>query len=206
MASLPARARSRQGCRRYSLLALLLIALPAHAAEPLTLTLQGAAQVAFTPGDDAGALVITAIRNAKKQVLVQAYSFTHRDIGQALIDAKRRGVDVRVIVDLTQTENGKTSLIGWLTEQGVPMWVDAEHPAAHNKVMVIDAGAKTAAVVTGSFNFSHAADFRNAENVLVLRDNPNLAEAYAANWRRHFTHARPVRPGMFPVLNPSPRP
>ena len=182
------------------------LSLPARAAEPLSLTLQGTAQVAFTPGDDAGALVAGVIRAARRQVLVQAYSFTHRDIGQALIDARRRGVDVRVIVDLAQTEHGKTSLIGWLVEQGVPVWVDEEHPAAHNKVMVLDVGARGAAVITGSFNFSHAADFRNAENVLVLRDNPNLAEAYAANWRRHFTHARPVRPGVFPVLNPSPQP
>jgi phosphatidylserine/phosphatidylglycerophosphate/cardiolipin synthase-like enzyme len=160
--------------------------------------------VAFTPGDDVGALVVGTLRAARRQVLVQAFSFTHRDIGQALLDAKRRGVDVRVIVDLEQTEKGRTSLVGWLVQEGLPLWVDAEHPAAHNKVMVIDAGTKQAAVITGSFNFSHAADFRNAENLLILRDNPNLAEAYAANWRRHFTHAQPVRPGVFPVLSPKP--
>lgn len=202
-ASLPASSKSRPGCRCYVLLALLLVPFAAPA-EPLTLTLQGTAQVAFTPGDDVGQVVTGAIRAAKRQVLVQAYSFTHRDIGQALIDARRRGVDVRVIVDLEQTEKGKTSLIGWLVQEGLPVWVDAEHPAAHNKVMVIDAGTNQAAVITGSFNFSHAADFRNAENLLLLRDNPHLAEAYAANWRRHFTHAQPVRPGIFPVLAPKP--
>jgi phosphatidylserine/phosphatidylglycerophosphate/cardiolipin synthase-like enzyme len=47
-------------------------------------------------------------------------------------------------------------------------------------------------VITGSFNFTHAAQFRNAENLLILRGHGTLAEAYAANWRRHKIHALPL--------------
>jgi phosphatidylserine/phosphatidylglycerophosphate/cardiolipin synthase-like enzyme len=54
----------------------------------------------------------------------------------------------------------------------VPVWIDAEHAAAHNKVMVIDNGTADAAVITGSFNFTQAAQHRNAENLLILRGNP----------------------------------
>ncbi|PIV88568.1 MAG: endonuclease [Hydrogenophilales bacterium CG17_big_fil_post_rev_8_21_14_2_50_63_12] len=166
-----------------------------HASEPLQLTARGTAQVAFTPGDDAASLVLEALRRAKRQVLVQAYSLTHKDIAEALVDARRRGLDVQVIADPEQHARGATSLVAWLAEQGVPVWFDGEHAAAHNKVMVIDTGTASAAVLTGSFNFTHAAQYRNAENLLLLKGNPELAAAYAANWRRHRIHSLPYRAG-----------
>lgn len=172
------------------LAALILLGGPAtQAAEPLTLTARGEVQVAFTPGDDAGVLVVNAIRQARRQILVQTYSFTHRDIAEALVAAKQRGVEVSVIADRQQAETLRTSLVGWLVQQGVPVWIDADHAAAHNKVLVLDAGTPQAVLITGSFNFTHAAQYRNAENLLVLKGNPLLAEAYAANWRRHLTHS-----------------
>jgi phosphatidylserine/phosphatidylglycerophosphate/cardiolipin synthase-like enzyme len=174
------------------LIVLALASLVAGAGEPLRLDARGSVQVAFTPGDDAGALVVETVRKARKQILVQAYSFTHKAIAQALVEAKRRGVDVQVIADRQQMESVATSLVVWLAEQGVPVWIDADHAAAHNKVMVIDNGTADAAVITGSFNFTHAAQFRNAENLLLLRGHASLAEAYAANWRRHKIHSLPL--------------
>ncbi|NWG87504.1 MAG: phospholipase D family protein [Hydrogenophilaceae bacterium] len=171
------------------LLAGLGLAAPALASEPLTLTAQGQVQVAFTPGDDAGALIVDAIAKAKRQILVQTFSFTHEAIADALVAAKRRGVDVQVLADPDQAEKVATSRIDQLAKGGVPVYLDGQHAAAHNKVMVIDAGLATATVITGSFNFTHAAQYRNAENVLLLRGNPLLADAYAANWRRHRTHS-----------------
>ena len=176
------------------LLAGLLLAAPARAEDALSLTARGSAQVAFTPGDDASGLILDSLRKARRQVLVQAYGFTHKDIAQALVEARRRGVEVQVIADRQQTETLATSLVGWLVAQGVPVWIDAEHAAAHNKVMVIDNGLPEVALITGSFNFTHAAQHRNAENLLVLRGNAALAEAYAANWRRHKIHALPLHP------------
>lgn len=172
----------------------MLLTQPVLASPPLELASRGSAQVAFTPGDDAGELVVETLRRAKKQVLVQTYSFTHKDIAQGLVEAKRRGLDVQVIADRQQMETIATSLVVWLAEQGVPVWIDAEHAAAHNKLMVIDNGTPDAVVITGSFNFTQAAQHRNAENLLLLRGNPTLAEAYAANWRRHKIHSLPLRP------------
>lgn len=175
--------------------ALLVLALgaEAQASEPLTLSAQGQVQVAFTPGDEAGDLVVDAIAKAKRQILVQAYSFTHKDIAAALVAARRHGVDVQVIADPEQAEKTATSLIETIARDGVPVYMDSQHAAAHNKVMVIDAGTPGASVITGSFNFTHAGQYRNAENLLVLRGNPLLADAYAANWRRHRIHSLPFR-------------
>jgi len=178
-----------------ALIALTLACLPLslRADEPLTLTARGTVQVAFTPGDDAAGLITATIAKARRQILVQAYSFTHQEIADALVAARNRGVEVHVIADRYQSETGKTSKIGWLIEQGVPVWIDAEHAAAHNKVMILDAGTAQATLITGSFNFTKAGQHRNAENVLIFSGNPSLTDAYAANWRRHRIHSQPVR-------------
>jgi phosphatidylserine/phosphatidylglycerophosphate/cardiolipin synthase-like enzyme len=77
---------------------------------------------------------------------------------------------------------------------GIPVYLDREHSAAHNKVMVIDEGDPAAIVITGSYNFTFAAQNRNAENLLLLRHAPRTARAYADNWRRHSVHSRFYRP------------
>jgi len=146
------------------------------------------AQIAFTPGDD---VVVQALQASRHQVLVQAFSFTHRDIARALIQARARGVDVQVIADAEQTELIENSVIPELAAAGIPVFLDAEHVAAHNKVMVIDEGQPFSAVITGSFNFTFGAQFRNAENLLLLHGGPRIAHAYADNWRRHRAHSRP---------------
>jgi phosphatidylserine/phosphatidylglycerophosphate/cardiolipin synthase-like enzyme len=149
------------------------------------------AQIAFTPGDDAARIIVEALHSARRQILVQAFSFTHRDIARALIEARGRGVDVQVIADAEQTELIENSVIPELAAAGVPVFLDEEHAAAHNKVMVIDEGHPSAAVITGSYNFTFAAQFRNAENLVLLRGGPHIAHAYADNWRRHRAHSRP---------------
>lgn len=157
------------------------------------LPLGGRAEALFTPGDAIGARVIATLADARQQILVQAYSFTHRAIADALVAARQRGLDVRVIADPEQHARIATSLVADLAERGVPVYLDGQHGAAHDKVMVIDAGSPAATVITGSYNFSHAAEYRNAENLLILRAVPGLAELYADNWHRHQRHAQPLR-------------
>jgi phosphatidylserine/phosphatidylglycerophosphate/cardiolipin synthase-like enzyme len=159
----------------------------------LQLNARGTLQVAFTPGDDIAGLIVDSVRKARRQVLVQIYSFTTRTSRKRWLMPNGAGIDVQVIADQRQMETIATSRVVWLAEQGVPVWIDSEHAAAHNKVMIIDNGMPEAAVITGSFNFTHAGQHRNAENVLILRGNPNLAETYAANWRRHKIHSLPLR-------------
>lgn len=154
----------------------------------------GTIQVAFTPGDDASKLIADAIDGAQREVLVQAFSFTHRKIADALVAARDRGVDVKVIADQDQADRIPTSVIPRMAKANVPVFTDSEHTSAHNKVMIIDAASSNVALVTGSFNFTHAAQYKNAENVLVIRGNRPLAEIYVKNWHLHYRHSRPYRP------------
>jgi phosphatidylserine/phosphatidylglycerophosphate/cardiolipin synthase-like enzyme len=68
----------------------------------------------------------------------------------------------------------------------VPVLIDARHAISHNKVMVIDGET----VLTGSFNFTKAAQEKNAENLLIIND-PTLAAQYTQNWEAHRQHSQP---------------
>lgn len=162
---------------------------PAPPVAPFAAT--GTIQYAFSPDDHADSMIIAAINAAQSRVLMLAYSLTHRRITDALIHAKRRGLDVAVIVDQGQA-HAHPAMTRELARGGVPLLFDAHHSAAHNKVIILDPGYADCAVVTGSFNFTYAAQRRNAENVLVLRGNPPLCDAYFNNWRRHQSHSRPL--------------
>ena len=188
------------GCQmcRYCLLAFLLWAQAASAydfsliRQPAEIKAAGTVQVAFTPGDEGTALIVQAIEGARKQVLVQAYSFTSRSIAQALIEARRRGLDVQLMADPRQAHSSDYGMVAYVAAAGVPSFFDEEHDSAHNKVMVIDAETSNPVVITGSFNFSHAAQHKNSENLLLFRGNPQLTAAYLRNWRKHREHAVPV--------------
>lgn len=153
----------------------------------------GTIQVAFTPGSKATWLIVDAIQKARRQVLVQAYSFTSRDIAVAVIAARQRGLDVQLLADPRQAKNTEHSMVDEIAAAGVPTFFDNEHDSAHNKVMLIDSGGANAVVITGSFNFTQAAQHRNAENLLLIRGNPPLSAAYLENWREHRAHAEPYR-------------
>jgi len=140
-------------------------------------------EVYFSPEGGATQAVVRELGRAKERVRVQAYSFTSPPIASALVEASRRGVSVEVILDKSQRSEKYTSA-DFLARAKVPTFIDTAHAIAHNKVIVIDRET----VITGSFNFTRAAESRNAENLLILR-SPELAKRYAANWEAHRAHA-----------------
>jgi phosphatidylserine/phosphatidylglycerophosphate/cardiolipin synthase-like enzyme len=140
-------------------------------------------EVYFSPKGGATEAAVAALDRATNSVLVQAYSFTSAPIAQALVEAHRRGVKVTVILDGSQRTE-KYSEADFLAHSGIPTLIDAEHAIAHNKVMIIDGYL----VLTGSFNFTRAAEEHNAENLLLIND-PALAARYTANWQAHEAHS-----------------
>ncbi|HEY2862902.1 MAG TPA: phospholipase D family protein [Casimicrobiaceae bacterium] len=151
----------------------------------------GKIETAFTPGDRIDNLIIAAIGAAKHEVLVNAYSFTQRRIAGALIAARRRGVTVQVIADSQQAATLPQNVLAELVKGGVEVWLDANYQAAHNKVVIVDADTARATTITGSYNFTVAAQWHNAENVVILRDNQDVARAYRDNWLRLKARAAP---------------
>lgn len=164
-----------------------------YAFTPLCLGAEPA--VYFSPAGGCTESVVGAIHRAGKEIRVQAYSFTSAPIAAALVDAHRRGVDVRVILDRRQAA-GVGCRGQELAAAGILVATDGKHPIAHNKLILIDGRW----VITGSFNFSAQAE-RNAENLLVL-DDAGLALRYLEQWRLHAAHSQPLAtppPGEVPV-------
>ena len=139
--------------------------------------------VYFSPHGGCTEAVVRALDAAKDSVLVQAYSFTSAPIAKALVDAHKRGVKVQAILDKSQRTE-KYSSATFLKNAGIPTYIDDKHAIAHNKVMVTDGGT----VITGSFNFTKAAEENNAENLLIIHDR-ELARKYTQNWQEHLAHS-----------------
>lgn len=162
---------------RIAVLAVLLPLL-CHATEPV--------EVFFSPDGGCTDAIVKNIGEAQKSVLVQAYFFTSTPIAKALVEAKKRGLDVRVILDKSQI-TGNYSSADFLVHGGVPVWIDSQHAVAHNKVIILD----DSTVLTGSFNYTSGAEKNNAENLVVLHANKPLADKYTANWNAHLGHSDP---------------
>jgi len=140
-------------------------------------------EVYFSPNDGATEAIVREIDRARSEILVQAYSFTSAPIAKALLKAHRRGVKVQAILDKSQ-KTQKYSSASFLTNSGIPTYIDDKHAIAHNKIILID----RAVVITGSFNFTKAAEEKNAENLLIIRSK-ELAKPYLENWQRHREHS-----------------
>ncbi len=140
-------------------------------------------QVYFSPRGGCTEAVEDAISEAKSEILVQAYSFTSAPIAKALVDAHKRGVRVQIILDRSQRKE-RYSSADFTAHAGIPTYIDAAHSIAHNKIMIIDKSV----VITGSFNFTKAAESNNAENLLVIRSR-ELAKVYGENWSEHKGHS-----------------
>jgi phosphatidylserine/phosphatidylglycerophosphate/cardiolipin synthase-like enzyme len=168
------------------LLTVLLVGVPVHATD---ITLNNTpAQVFFSPSGGATEAVVKEIDNAKSQILVQAYSFTSVPIAKALVDAHKRSIKVEAILDKSQRREKYTSAT-FLANMRVPTYIDDKHAIAHNKIMIID----KATVITGSFNFTKAAEEKNAENLLIIKSK-ELASIYIDNFLKHKQHSEPYLP------------
>jgi phosphatidylserine/phosphatidylglycerophosphate/cardiolipin synthase-like enzyme len=159
------------------LLALLLALLPA--APVGAPAARAGVEAAFSPEGGALGLTLSIINKAEKSILVAAFSFTSTPVAKALTNAARRGVKVRVVADKEANSKGYTA-VAFLAGRGVPVRLNGAYNHMHHKFMVTDGKH----VQTGSFNYTRAAAEKNAENVLVVRDDPALAAKYAAEWER----------------------
>lgn len=139
----------------------------------------------FSPNGGATTAIVEQISKAKSEVLVQAYSFTSAPILNELVRAHQRGVKVVVVADKSNDKE-KATPIDNVVSQGIETLIDTQHAIAHNKIIIID----TKIVITGSFNFSKAAEEKNAENLLIL-ENKQLASAYKENFLQHKAHSTP---------------
>jgi len=141
-------------------------------------------EIYFSPRGGCTEAIIKELDKAKTSIFVQAYSFTSAPIAKGLLNARKRGVKIGVILDKSQRRK-QYSAADFVANSGILTKIDSQHAIAHNKVIIIDREI----VITGSFNFTKAAEESNAENLLVIHDT-KLADRYAKNWEDHAQHSK----------------
>lgn len=145
--------------------------------------------IGFSPNGESLNIILQQINGAQQSIFIAAYSFTSKPISQALSEAHKRGVEVMLIAD-AKSNSGKFSAVPYLVSQSIPVRKNHHYSIFHHKFMVIDGRH----LQTGSFNFSAAAATKNAENVIVLLDVPEICGIYMQEWQRLWNESDDVLP------------
>lgn len=148
----------------------------------------GTIEIAFAPLPQRSAerLVKKIIDSAKLNVIMAAYQMTSKPIADSMCAAAQRGVAVTAVLDQKSNPHGLgNSKRDYLSECGVYVRTDARYPIMHNKFIVVDSFH----VQTGSFNYTFSAAERNAENAIVMWNNPVMAEKFENEFERLFKEA-----------------
>jgi len=141
-------------------------------------------QTAFSPRQGVTELIVQNIQQATESVRIAAYSFTSKPIAQALVAARGRGVDVKVVLDKSQRTD-QHSVFAFLQMYNVPTRINSNYAIMHNKFMVIDGHI----LQTGSFNYTKAAELKNAENILIVREDFRTVNQYSKQWVKLWNEA-----------------
>jgi hypothetical protein len=154
------------------------VALRIHSSTGIFSTVQVAPsppEAYFSPRVGTSARIVQEIQRAQASIDVAIYSFTRNDIGDALIAAKGRGVPVRVIADAGEAG----AEISRLEASGIAVKRTSGGGGGimHNKYAVFDSHV----VLTGSFNWTNAAENDNDENAVFLHD-PLVVSAYQSSF------------------------
>ncbi|MDM8521045.1 phospholipase D-like domain-containing protein [Anaerolineales bacterium HSG6] len=137
-------------------------------------------EICFAPEDDCADRLTAFINEAQVSIHVLAFSFTHDEMGQAIVKRGQDGVQVRAIFEI-RGANTEYSELGRFQDAGFDAVTDGNPYTYHHKVIVVD-GKK---VALGSFNFSNNADRSNDENLLII-DNVDIAAEYVKEFERNY--------------------
>jgi phosphatidylserine/phosphatidylglycerophosphate/cardiolipin synthase-like enzyme len=144
--------------------------------------------------------VLETIGGAKDRIQILAYAFQAPDIMQALVDAKQRGLSVQVVVDKKRNQNKPSKqAMDFVTSNGVELRTNDHFHIHHDKTIIVDGHT----VETGSFNFAPSAETLNSENVVVIRNAPEVVRQYLAHWQSRWDLGKPYDAKSFPGKSPS---
>jgi phosphatidylserine/phosphatidylglycerophosphate/cardiolipin synthase-like enzyme len=133
--------------------------------------------VRFCPQEQCEETMVSLLGNARSSLDFALFTFTSDPVGQAMLDAARRGVNVSGVVEHRQSDTYSEHVR--LQDAGLPVVVDGNPGTMHHKVVVVDGHL----VLTGSFNPTKSATTKNDENLLIIND-PVIAALYTAELSR----------------------
>ena len=127
-------------------------------------------EVAFSPEGGAETLVLKVIASDRKSTWLADYSFTSPAVVKALMEAKRRGVDVKVLID-DKGNRGKTSLaaMNLIMGAGPPLRVVSSYAIDHDKCIMVDGRHTETDPCQSESVDSHHGCYRILQNALPVR-------------------------------------
>ncbi len=150
--------------------------------------------------------LITEINSAKNSIDIAIYVFTDRDVADALNRIAKRGVKVRVLFGETSDQFSSSvdeSLVPEIEKKKDGIHKFESDGIMHNKFAVIDENT----VITGSYNWTYSANAKNNENLIIIRDNSQIARKYEDEftrlWRRGRTLKTVIAKGKVNFNNPA---
>jgi len=157
-------------------LALLLLAALAGA------SVTGRIDVYFSPNGGCRDAMLSRIRSADSTIDAAIYTFTSPEIAAALDSAAARGVKVRVVLDPSQAMSQYS--VAQCSIYKFPRRFGGGSGIMHDKFAVMDHYL----TITGSYNWTEAAEVRNDENLLVI-SSPQLADTFSERFKFLWTQA-----------------
>jgi phosphatidylserine/phosphatidylglycerophosphate/cardiolipin synthase-like enzyme len=139
----------------------------------------------FASEDEIAPVLASLINSADTEILFMAFSFTHDDIGESMLNQADAGITVRGVFETTGSET-EFSYYPIMRSEGIQVRQDGNPRIMHHKVIIIDRDT----VIFGSYNFSNNANDSNDENLLIVF-SPNFAEAFVAEFEKVWAAAKP---------------
>lgn len=163
----------------------------------------GEPQLYFSPEGGAQGAVVERLDGADSRIQVAMYAFTARELAQALVRAKDRGVRVEVLLDGEFANSCEFSKHEFLHRRGVevrlaPTHEKGEEGRMHHKFCLVDGRV----LITGSYNWTASAEYRNEEDLLIFDHAPGLVSRYQSRFEELWVKATPLAElkGMDPPL------
>lgn len=136
----------------------------------------------FSPSPEPEKAIIQALRSAQKSVHAALYQLTDPEIAETLTEIAARGIELKILLD---DEPSKGSKGCFLLNAGIPVKQYVDSGIMHHKFAVVDGTL----VITGSYNWTTAAQVRNEENLLIIQSS-ELAHAFENEFQKLWTHKK----------------
>lgn len=153
---------------KYSILAFLVIVL----SITIFISTLAKTEVYFSLSDNPQKAIIKNINQAETYINIAMYTFTDQEIALSLANAQKRGVKVRVYLDRSQIES-TYSVSRLLVQKGIKVRISSNNYIMHHKFAIID----NRLLLTGSYNWTFAANNKNEENLMII-DDPEIIEIF----------------------------
>jgi phosphatidylserine/phosphatidylglycerophosphate/cardiolipin synthase-like enzyme len=142
-------------------------------------------EIFFSPDDGVAEYILEVLNDAEESIYFMAFSFTTDEFGEAIRLKAENGLTVAGVMEEEQVKSNMGTEYDPFKQAGFDVLIDGNDGLMHHKVIIVDGKI----VITGSYNFSHSAETRNDENLIIFH-NEQIADFYMQEFQRVYHQAQ----------------